>query len=218
MISPFYAYGQSQIAALPPAVGPTTTSMPATIMPIAQCIDFNSDGVCEYVVLANGTMITNPLLYGQQGQLVQQQPVNTNPMSQLVERQKVIIKEHQRDNDDDDNDNDSGKTYCDVPNPSNPCHDRRDGDEITGLYTCMDGSHEEDWRDCNGNSNDDDDNNDEEREDDEETANCGGEPCTPTEKEDSWTDEEEEESNDEEDSNDEEAAADENVGGEETFG
>ena len=28
----------------------------------------------------------------------------------------------------------------------------------------------------------------------EETANCGGESCTPTEKEDSWTDEEEEES------------------------
>jgi hypothetical protein len=46
------------------------------------------------------------------------------------------------------------KTYCDVPNPSNPCHDRKDYSETTGLSTCLDGSHEEDWRDCNGDSND----------------------------------------------------------------
>lgn len=54
------------------------------------------------------------------------------------------------------------KTYCDVPNPSNPCHDRRDVDEETGLATCMDGSHEADWRDCNGGGS----NNDEAAEDD----------------------------------------------------
>ena len=42
------------------------------------------------------------------------------------------------------------KTYCDVPNPSNPCHDRKDYSEDTGLYTCIDGSHEEDWKDCKG--------------------------------------------------------------------
>jgi hypothetical protein len=41
------------------------------------------------------------------------------------------------------------KTYCDVPNPSNPCHDRQDGDDING-YPCLDGSLKEDWRDCNG--------------------------------------------------------------------
>lgn len=39
-------------------------------------------------------------------------------------------------------------------------HDRRDGDEVTGLYTCMDGSHEEDWKDCNGDSNDNDNDGD----------------------------------------------------------
>lgn len=55
------------------------------------------------------------------------------------------------------------KTYCDVPNPSNPCHDRKDASDTTGLYTCLDGSHEEDWRDCNG----DDDNNSNNSNDDE---------------------------------------------------
>jgi hypothetical protein len=72
---------------------------------------------------------------------------------------------------------DESKTYCDVPNPSNPCHDRKDYSETTGLYTCIDGSHEEDWRDCKGGGADE-----------EETANCGGVPCTPTEKEDSRLD------------------------------
>jgi hypothetical protein len=102
MVAPYYAYGQSQIAALPPAVGPdttttkTTTSAAASTMPIAQCIDFNSDGICEYVVLANGTMVTNPLLYGQQVQPV-------NPMTQLVERQRILIQQ-QSDNDDNSND------------------------------------------------------------------------------------------------------------------
>ena len=58
----------------------------------------------------------------------------------------------------DGNDNDNDKTYCDVPNPSNPCHDRKDYSDTTGLYTCLDGSHEANWRDCTGGgSNDDDD-------------------------------------------------------------
>jgi hypothetical protein len=43
-----------------------------------------------------------------------------------------------------------------VPNPSNPCHDRKDYSEDTGLYTCMDGSHVADWRECNGNGGEDD--------------------------------------------------------------
>jgi len=46
------------------------------------------------------------------------------------------------------------KTYCDVPNPSDPCHDRKDYSETTGLYTCIDGSHEEDWKDCDGGGTD----------------------------------------------------------------
>jgi hypothetical protein len=43
-------------------------------------------------------------------------------------------------------DDDEDKTYCDVPNPSNPCHDRKDYSDTTGLYTYIDGSHEENWR------------------------------------------------------------------------
>jgi hypothetical protein len=64
----------------------------------------------------------------------------------------------------DGNNNDNDKTYCDVPNPSNPCHDRKDYSDTTGLYTCLDGSHEANWRNCtdddegssdNGNDSDD---------------------------------------------------------------
>jgi hypothetical protein len=74
--------------------------------------------------------------------------------------------------------------YCDQVDadelgPNETCHDRKDIDEITGLATCIDGSHEEDWRDCKGGGVEDES-------DEEETENCGGEPCTPTEKEDSW--------------------------------
>jgi hypothetical protein len=212
MIAPSYVYGQNQIAALPPAVGPTTTSMAATTMPIAQCIDFNSDGVCEYVVLANGTMITNP----SQGQLVQQQP--TNPMTQLVERQKIIIKEQQRaDNDNDDDPRDDpdcwyGNLY--VCNEDGDC----DSENFDCLTECADGSSVTTGEDCP----DENDESDEPADDD--LPNCNdveaGTHCDGTEDEDSWTDEEEEESSDEEEEenfSDEEAAADEDVGAE-TFG
>jgi hypothetical protein len=105
------------------------------------------------------------------------------------------------------------KTYCDVPNPSNPCHDRRDVSEETGLATCIDGSHEEDWRDCKGggaedNDDEDDDNDSNSRDEgdeggcedlggsdpcgEESDQSCGGESCTDDEKEDSWLGEEEE--------------------------
>jgi hypothetical protein len=33
--------------------------------------------------------------------------------------------------------NEGDKTYCDVPNPSNPCHDRKDYSDTTGLYRCI---------------------------------------------------------------------------------
>jgi hypothetical protein len=75
--------------------------------------------------------------------------------------------------------------YCDQVDPdelgpNKTCHDRKDTDDDTGLYTCLDGSHEEDWRDCKGGGAHEDES------DEEETENCGGEPCTPSEKEDSW--------------------------------
>jgi hypothetical protein len=83
--------------------------------------------------------------------------------------------------DDDDEDNydegpaDEEKTYCDVPNPSNPCHDRKDYSDTTGLYTCIDGSHEEDWRVCSGGgAEDDDDSNDDDDSRDEEDEDTGG--------------------------------------------
>jgi hypothetical protein len=41
--------------------------------------------------------------------------------------------------------------YCDlIPRVAQnySCHDRRDYDDITGLYSCNDGTQKEDWRDC----------------------------------------------------------------------
>ena len=48
MTAPLFSYAQS-----PPAGLPTRTPQP-------QCLDFDQDKICEYVVLANGTMIANP--------------------------------------------------------------------------------------------------------------------------------------------------------------
>jgi hypothetical protein len=123
--------------------------------------------------------------------------------------------------------------------PGQGCFDRKDYDQSTGLYPCRDGSDVEDWRDCpdgpeaNSDPNEetgenvDGDNEIECQEDDEfcepgcedpdlvcgyedeETSNCGGEPCTATEKEDSWTDEVEDEDDDEDE---DETEGDEDVG------
>jgi hypothetical protein len=42
--------------------------------------------------------------------------------------------------------------YCDLLSAEQrsniTCHDRKDASDITGLYTCNDGTHEKDWRDC----------------------------------------------------------------------
>jgi hypothetical protein len=73
-------------------------------------------------------------------------------------------------------DNDNDKTYCNVPNPSNPCHDRKDYSDTTGLYTCIDGSHEANWRDCTGggSNNDDEGSNDNDSDDLPQDAGCQG--------------------------------------------
>jgi hypothetical protein len=205
-----------------------------------QCLDFNQDKICEFIVLANGTMVENPNIVEQTTQVTNSNPdptptpapvkapvkgkclgmANTGYFCENVLLANGTMVKNPNNpslltvgvdpgayysyptpsNNDDNNNDDNGrvedeegdneeKTYCDVPNPSNPCHDRYDVSETTGLATCIDGSHEEDPEDCKGGGAEDD-NNDDSVEDEEETANCGGEPCTPTEKEDSWTDEE----------------------------
>jgi hypothetical protein len=86
------------------------------------CLDFDGDSVCD-IDFTDGKVVV---------------------YSEGVEETTT------EEDDGDGGSNEDPKTYCDVPNPSNPCHDRKDYSETTGLYTCMDGSHEADWRDCNG--------------------------------------------------------------------
>jgi len=185
---------------------------------------------------------------------------------------RIDFEDNNNNNGNDNNERDNNnqdKPYCDqVPDDyKGSCWDRKDYDEITGLYPCKDGSQVKDWKDCiedkdeqGCDENDDycdldqgcqrpdidciDDVNiesgdsretatgeraynpngqqtcgneetgeewpcgpDEEEGDEEdstnveeesggemveeESANCGGEPCTPTEKDDSWLDEDE---------------------------
>jgi hypothetical protein len=113
----------------------------------------------------------------------------------------------------DDGDDEGGNPYCDlVPDDyTGDCHDRKDFSEDTGLYTCRDGSHVEDWQDCD----------DAGSHPDEQDSNCGGEPCTDTEKEDSTLDDETEyvdETGEEENDEGEEEESEDNLfgdGGEE---
>lgn len=183
LVIPSAAFAQPQIAAL----SPTQTPQPTLTLQMAQCVDFNSDKICEFVVLANGTMIANPA--------VQVQPVN--PMTQLVERQKIIIQQEKAKNNDNDDDDKKqgddcwengrfvGKDECDT-------HGLPICSEVNFRVACFDelDSPQPANDDSPRNDEDDDDND----EGDENTSNCGGEPCTDTEKEDSWTDLDEEES------------------------
>jgi hypothetical protein len=167
-----------------------------------ECLDFNQDTICEFILLANGTMTKNPTIQTAQQQ---EKPITEPTISKPLEGKCLgfqnnycrnllladgsvvpnpnfvdtfvasgpsagstepghstqAVQTESNDNNNDNNNNDEeSKTYCDVPNPSNPCHDRRDVSEATGVYTCMDGSHEADWRDCNGGGSDNDDDND----------------------------------------------------------
>ena len=158
-----------------PKQNPKQTATPGTAksdqqpVSVEYCDDVNGDGFCDRTYLSDG--------------------------STIIENQKAIdalkSSTSECDQDEDDfcatggEDEQDSKTYCDVPNPSNPCHDRYDVSETTGLATCIDGSYEEDPEDCKGGGAEDDNDS---VEDEEKTANCGGEPCTPTEKEDSTLD------------------------------
>jgi hypothetical protein len=108
--------------------------------------------------------------------------------------------------DGDGDEDDEVNPYCDkIPvGERDNCWDRLDYDQATGLYPCNDGSNRGNWRDCPdvsgydyGEGAEDDgvegNSGDEGREEvEEEDQNCGGEPCTDDEKEDSTTDDEEE--------------------------
>jgi hypothetical protein len=94
--------------------------------------------------------------------------------------------------DDGDLKNLENQPYCDEVSDdyNGGCWDRKDYDHETGLYPCKDGSYVGDWRDCVDDRDDEGSDGGDEDNSDEETENCGGEPCTATEKEDSWIDDE----------------------------
>jgi hypothetical protein len=155
-----------------------------------QCLDFNQDKICEFIVLTNGTMVENPDMGKQvteaQSQAISQptpisesKPVEGKCLGKINPRTHVcpyVLL-------------DNG-TVIDNPNNEtlvsvivDPRAYSVNSDWYKELVTEREDEAEVEDTTGGGSNNDDNDNND------EETANCGGEPCTPTEKEDSWTDE-----------------------------
>jgi hypothetical protein len=194
---------QTQAFAIHEGTPNTTTQL------IDNCKSANPSETCISTVAANGTIIVIPGTPPPVQQPLIIDEVNggyeTGEESYTDIGDSDEVPRQSSGNDDNDN-NDSGddkdeeeKTYCDVPNPSNPCHDRRDVSETTGLATCIDGSHEEDWRDCKGGGAEDEAEDEEsgqyDDDDNDRLPNCNdveaGTHCDDTEDEDSWLDEEE---------------------------
>jgi hypothetical protein len=95
---------QTQPAQTQPAQTQPAQTQPAQTQPVqqtkiqpVQCVDFNQDKICEYVVLANGTMIANPIL--------KQQP---NPLYKFYVENE-IKKTVEKDGDDNKKDDDDKK-------------------------------------------------------------------------------------------------------------
>jgi hypothetical protein len=147
-------------------------------------LGLNQDKICESIVLVNGTIIKNPDLppssvsmNGPSSKLT----LTTNMTAPMANQNTTI-------------------TNTTAESNSGPCHNGASGFILEGHVYCkfseykkaLDDSTtnwvEDEWCDpgevgngCGDGSNDNDD--------DEKTANCGGEACTPTEKEDSTLDE-----------------------------
>lgn len=139
----------------------------------------------------------------------------TQAQTQTFDEETDVIEEAvgetgDEDSDDggDGKDSDNGANpYCDLVSDDykGSCHDRYDYDELKeergekDIYLCNDGEWEDDPKDCKDASGYDYNDNGEDNEDtggsnpdgEESDQNCGGESCTDDEKEDSWTDEDE---------------------------
>jgi hypothetical protein len=101
VIAPATAYGQ-------------TTVLNSTATP-NQCLDFNGDGTCEYIVLANGTQIANPLPAPTTANQTNQSAATVPPEEEIEEFDTTEEWEeaNNRDFDGDDNDNDNNDNDSD---------------------------------------------------------------------------------------------------------
>lgn len=105
------------------------------------------------------TTVTGPTLFGGSN-------IDTDTKTSIKTKTFSSSLENHRDN----NDESDRMPYCDeVPRGSVPvCGDRKDMDEVTGLFPCGGRVQEEDWRDCKHGDNDNDDNDDDEKQDADE--------------------------------------------------
>ena len=138
----------------------STSTQTQTQTPVStQCLDFNQDGICEYIILANGTQVANPM---SQKTVVVQNSTDTDDGTKLWQRKldgKVYTditayrhaleakedEESERwDEDEDDNDDkgdeeddndDEDIVYCEgqrVPEGADSCYDQYDFEEGDG--------------------------------------------------------------------------------------
>ncbi|MDF3032909.1 MAG: hypothetical protein K0R91_743 [Nitrososphaeraceae archaeon] len=89
-----FAAAFGQIATLAPGVAPPPSTSPTTT---PQCVDFTQDGICEFIVLVNGTMIKNP---------------NPNPVP-IPAASPIPVHEGEGEEDSNDNDDNDDNDYDD---------------------------------------------------------------------------------------------------------
>jgi hypothetical protein len=191
---------------LVPGVAYGQKIVPGDAYDFPKCLGLASEG-CENLLLADGTMIENPrdpsmTIYTQKAldpnayedpnyyyyypdsEVSQTQKVDSDETPDTDQAAEDTTDEAVEDTTDeavdfdesDEGESDYPECKYDENGPTNePCY-ASDGElayDEEHLRDCGNGVR------CIGEYDDDD----------EETANCGGEPCTPTEKEDSWIDE-----------------------------
>jgi hypothetical protein len=126
VIVPSTAYGQ-------------TTLLNSTATP-NQCLDFNGDGTCEYIVLANGTQVANPLSSTQQRQVEPQQQAEQNQNQNQLENGTYISGAPG-----------VGTVYYDDPDPAvGLCYDVGHDDGLVSSFDdggCGDGNQDEAYYD-----------------------------------------------------------------------
>jgi hypothetical protein len=137
----------------------------------------NSPTFCANILMSDGTVVKNPdCTTIKIGEGYKTECPHTKPQVQAQTVEEDEEASGGGSSSGGSSDGSSDLPYCDEVNFNQECFDRRDFDAETGLYPCKDGSYEEDWRDCNGDSsgNDDDDNDSSDLDDDsdDDGDNC----------------------------------------------
>ena len=198
----FLIPSQTQVFAI--HEGTTTISNKPTQL-IDNCKSANPKETCISTVAANGTIIVIPGTPPPVKQPLMIDEVNggyeTGEEEEWTDEgdSDEVPRQSSGDNNNNNNNNDNPRDDPDcwygdlyICDENGKC----DTENVDCVTECADGSSVTTGEECPGDDKSDAPSEEEDNRDgpnEEETANCGGEPCTPTEKEDSWVDDKTEE-------------------------